>query len=195
MIVVSYHFAVTIGPPLGFEDGGSALLSLNLQWDAGTAGASWATLLGESPRSTTDSYTVPLAQDGSDAGKTFKFRARAYNAHGWGALSDVANILAADYPAVIPSSTIELLESSEIKFSWQSPEPNGSPVNAYKVEILSSTGSYLEETAHCSGAVDPTILSVASCLVPMSAFSVSPWNLVLGSRILFRVTASNEIGW
>jgi len=194
-LVLDYPFAVTPGPPAGYEDGDSTILSLNLQWDRGTAGATWATLLGESPHSTTDSYTVQLASDGSDAGKTYKFRARAYNAHGWGALSDEVDVLAADYPAVIASTTIELVDDVQVQFSWQSPEPNGSPIDAYKVEILSSTGSYLEETAQCSGAVDPTVSDPASCRLPMAAFSADPWNLAPGSPITFRVAARNQIGW
>ena len=52
--MVDYPFASA-------EDGGSTILSLNLQWDAATGGATWATLIGESPYSTTESYTVALA--------------------------------------------------------------------------------------------------------------------------------------
>jgi hypothetical protein len=186
---------VTTGASPGYEDGGSTVLSLNLQWDQGTAGASWVTLLGESPHATTDRYTVQLDQGGGDAGKTFKFRSRAYNVHGWGPLSEAAGILAADFPGPIAGTTIEQVGGTEVKLAWQTPDANGSPVDAYRVEVLASSGSYLEETTHCSGAVDPTVLSAASCQVPMSAFSSAPFSLARGAQIAFRVTAQNQIGW
>jgi hypothetical protein len=91
---------------------------LNLQWDAATAGAEWSTLIGENPYSTTNSYTRQLAADGSDLGKTFKFRARARNIHGWGAWSDEADILAAAVPGVIASTTIALEAENMVAFSW-----------------------------------------------------------------------------
>ena len=37
----------------GIYTGGSTVLSLNLQWDSGTSGATWKTLIGFSPYSTT----------------------------------------------------------------------------------------------------------------------------------------------
>lgn len=53
-LVVDYPFASA-------DDGGSTVLSLNLQWDAASGGVAWTTLIGESPYSTTESYTVALA--------------------------------------------------------------------------------------------------------------------------------------
>lgn len=53
-IVVDYPFDSA-------NDGGSTILSLNLQWDAASGGVTWTTLIGESPYSTTESYTVALA--------------------------------------------------------------------------------------------------------------------------------------
>jgi hypothetical protein len=149
---VAYPFTVTTS---GYEDGGSPLVSLKLQWDNGSAGATWTTLLGESPYATTDSYTQLLNPDGSNAGTTYKFRYAAYNIHGWGPYSPEANILAADVPGVIASTTIQLTGGTSVQFSWQSPETNGSPISAYKVEILTSTSAYAEETEYCSGSVDP----------------------------------------
>jgi hypothetical protein len=194
-LVVHYPFPVTTQPLPGFEDGGSTLLSLNLQWDQGSAGAAWVTLVGESPRATTDSYTVLLAQDGSDAGRTYKFRARAYNIHGWGPFSAPADVLAADFPGVVDGARIAKVGGTDVELSWRSPEPNGSPVDAFAVEIRAADGTYHEETTWCSGAVDPASVGEASCRVPMAAFSSAPWLLPLGSAISFRVSARNAIGW
>lgn len=104
-IIVEYPFASS-------DDGGSTILSLNLQWDAATGGVTWTTLIGESPYSTTDSYTVTLAQDGSNEGLTYRFRMRALNIHGWSDYSVWAEILAADVPGVIASTSIELADDT-----------------------------------------------------------------------------------
>ena len=73
--------------------GGSTIFSLNLQWDSGSSGASWTTLIGFSPYSTTSTYSVSGSLIVS--GRTYKFRYRAYNIHGWGDYSDPVDIVAA----------------------------------------------------------------------------------------------------
>jgi hypothetical protein len=42
----------------GIQTGGSTIISLNLQWDKGSSGANWTTLIGENPYSTTLTYSV-----------------------------------------------------------------------------------------------------------------------------------------
>lgn len=186
-IIVDYPFS-------SGDDGGSTILSLNLQWDAATGGVTWTTLIGESPYSTTDSYTVTLAQDGSNEGLTYRFRMRALNIHGWSDSSVWAEVLAADVPGVVASTTIQLVDETQVQLSWQEPEANGSPVDAYTVEILSSTGSYVAEETHCGSTGAATIVTEAACTIPMSAFTEAPLLLTQGSEILFRVTAGNAVG-
>lgn len=53
----------------------------------------------------------------------------------------------------------------------------------------------MQETAHCTGNVDPTVVSSASCKINMSVFSASPWSMTQGTQILFRVVAGNQIGY
>lgn len=101
---------------------------------------------------------------------------------------------------MIASTTIALEAENMVTFLWQPPEPNGSPVDAYKLEIYKPsttepTGSWLEETQHCSGNVDPTVVTAAACHIPMSVFSGAPWSLSQGTSILFRVSAGNVVGW
>jgi len=138
---------------------------------------------------------VQLASDGSNAGSLYKFRFRARNIHGWGPFSDVASVLAAEVPSTIASASIALLANSQVKFSWQVPPSNGSPVDAYKVEIQSSSGSYLEETTYCGGAGAANVVTEASCSLPMPSFTQSPWSLAQGALILYRVSAKNAVGW
>jgi hypothetical protein len=79
-----------------------------------------------------------------------------------------------------------------VQLSWQVPEANGSPIDAYFVELLASSGSYVEEDTSCGGE---TLISEASCVFPMSYFTGSPLLLSQGDAIIFRVTARNSIGW
>ena len=115
----------------GASTGGSTILSLNLQWDAGTSGARWTTLIGQSPYSTTTSYTV---SGGIIAGGSYKFRYRAYNVFGWGPYSSPVSIIAAQVPQQMDPVTVTLVGSS-VKVSWSPLESNGRPITAYKVEI------------------------------------------------------------
>jgi hypothetical protein len=50
------------------------------------------------------------------------------------------------------------------------------------------------EETNCGSASDATIVTEASCTIPMSTFSEDPLLLTQGSEILFRVTAGNAVG-
>lgn len=72
---------------LNEETGGSAITSLLLEWDRGTDGQTWETLIGESPLQTTDSYII---NQNVEEGRVYLFRYRARNVFGLGPLSEVA---------------------------------------------------------------------------------------------------------
>lgn len=76
------------------------------------------------------------------------------------------------------SATIQLLDETQVRLAWQEPEANGSPVSAYQIEIMSSTGSYETEETYCGGSGASTIVTEASCTIPMSALSSAPLALV-----------------
>ena len=40
------------------SNGGSTILSYNLQWDSGTNGVTWTNIIGYSPASTVTTYTI-----------------------------------------------------------------------------------------------------------------------------------------
>lgn len=82
--------------PIGEFTGGSTILSLQLQWDLGTSGAQWSTLLGFSPFTTSTVYTI--TGDVVKSAKVYKFRYRAFNIHGWGPYSEALDLLAASIP-------------------------------------------------------------------------------------------------
>ena len=80
----------------GDYTGGNQIVSLHLQWDAGTGGETWTTLIGESPYATSTSYSYTSAI--IDPGRDYKFRYRAANAFGWGPFSDQGDVIAAAEP-------------------------------------------------------------------------------------------------
>jgi hypothetical protein len=76
-------------------DGGSALTSIALYWDAGSGGASWTALVGESADSLASSFVVT---SGVVRGGQHAFKHRAKNIFGWGEYSDEVSIKAATRP-------------------------------------------------------------------------------------------------
>ena len=84
--------------------GGISLTSLNLQWDKGTEGVEWESLIGEDPLSTSQVFTVT---DNLVGGRSYNFRYRARNIFGWGPFSDYGTILAAKEPDQLPPIVVE----------------------------------------------------------------------------------------
>ena len=76
-------------------NGGSSIISYNLQWDNGSNEAQWIDLLGISPVYTSNSNIVTSVLSGA----SYKFRIRARNVFGWGDFSPITVIKAAKVPA------------------------------------------------------------------------------------------------
>jgi hypothetical protein len=112
-------------------DGGSGVISYNLQWDQGTGAfpadgnhdqALTAATGGPDYPLTTHEQTVAL-----EAGKAYKFRYRAANKHGWGPYSDSTTILAADIPAV-PAAAVTSISDIFAKIAWTAPDDRSSAI-------------------------------------------------------------------
>lgn len=101
-------------------------------------------------------------------GTDYKFRLRAKNKFGWGAWSSTVTIRADEVPAQI-SPVTTTAESIYIRVSWALPSTvNGSPIEEYRLLVLSSDGLREEETTSCDGTdVDLVVSSTPSCLIPM----------------------------
>jgi hypothetical protein len=82
-----------------------------------------------------------------------------------------------------------------VLLQWAVPADNGSPIDAYKVEILGEDGNYYEDSTYCGGVNLADVVLVAECTVPMSYLAEGPYSLIQGTQIKFRVTAQNGIGW
>ena len=68
-----------------------SILSYDLQWDAGTSGATWTDLVGFGTESTQTSF---IAVTNITPGSLYQFQVRAKNLYGWGPFSPVATIRA-----------------------------------------------------------------------------------------------------
>jgi hypothetical protein len=79
---------------LDTENGGSQILSYNLQWDAGN-GVVNVNLEGYS---TAYLHSDLIVTSGVSAGTLYKFRYRARNVYGWGDFSEEVTIKAARQP-------------------------------------------------------------------------------------------------
>lgn len=86
---------VTYATPTAPDDGGSAILSYELQMDGGDGG-DFTSIHGSSSNSMATHFTV---SQGVLKGRTHRFRYRAKNAVGWGPFSAEASVLAADRPS------------------------------------------------------------------------------------------------
>ena len=176
----------------GDYTGGSTIVSLHLQWDKGTGGEAWTTLIGDNPYSTSVAYTYSSGL--IQSGRIYKFRYRARNVFGWGEFSEQGDVLAAAEPDKMDQVTVTLI-GTDVKIAWTPPEENGSPITAYKIEIQTQDPlAYEEELTYCDGTSESAV-TLNYCLIPMLDFSEEPFDLAQGDLIIARVRAQNSIGW
>lgn len=79
---------------LDTETGGSPILSYALEWDSGTSGSTYTSLIGES----TNNIVLTFTQSSLTAGVTYRFRYRTRNIFGWSPYSNVKAAIAAVVP-------------------------------------------------------------------------------------------------
>jgi hypothetical protein len=174
---------VDYAPLIGTTTGGSTITSLHLQWDQGSGGESWYTLIGEVLPSTSQSYTVTGYVV---AGRTYKFRYRAKNIFGWGPYSDQGDILAASRPSKMQPLAVSLF-GTNVKIQWTPSESNASPITKFKVLIMTSDPLVsLEQIDYCDGS-STAVINNNYCLIPMRTFIDEPYNLVQGDLIIATV--------
>lgn len=170
--------------------GGSSITSYNLQWDAGTNGATWTSLVGEASDFTGTSFTV---SSGVSGGNTYQFKVRAANILGWGSFSSVVSLVASGVPSQMDPPTTAL-SGSTVTISWSAATDNSATVTAYLLEILQSDGSYYTDTTNCDASTDP-VLSARSCALSLTTLRASPYSLAQGDLVVARVSAQNANGW
>lgn len=173
-------------------DGSSPIVSYNLQWDQGTQGTQWASVVG----STIDTliYTFAITTN-VYAGDWYQVRVRAKNVWGWGDLSPVLLIKAATKPSKMaspPTTTIDPATGG-ILITWLPPATNSEAITKYKVEIINKAGVAVEEVEYCDGT-SQTIVSNLRCVVPMAKLR-SSYLLAYPDIMKVQVSAFNLYGW
>lgn len=107
------------------NDGGSAILSYELQIDDGLGG-DFTTLVGYSPNTMVTHFTV--YQD-IVKGRVHRFRYRAKNSVGWGPYSAEASILPATVPSAPAAPTYSHFDSNTLYINiGLSEDDGGSPI-------------------------------------------------------------------
>jgi hypothetical protein len=107
-------------------------------------------------------------------------------------MSEEISILCAAVPVspVTPTTTVI---ANQVEFDWQEPVANGRPIIGYKIYIRKSDLTYYEDLTECLG-FDATVMAETKCLVPLSALTAEPYNLLLGYSIYIKISAVNDYG-
>ena len=133
------------------------------------------------------------------AGKTYKFRLRAWNKWGGGGPSNAAEIQASTIPGQVSAPTTAIT-GSQVRISWSKPSEYGSPVHAYTILVQAApTGAETEgiftsvAPGYCDGA-DPSIVAARSCTIPLAVLRDPPFNLPFDAPIVATVGAHNTNG-
>jgi titin len=148
---------VTWSAPTAPSNGGSAILSYHLQWDAGTSGVTWTDVVGLSPAYSSTSIIITT---GITAGASYQFKVRAQNIIDWGAFSSTTSIKAATTPSQMASVTTSIDSSTGgVKIAWVAPLDGSSTIDSYLIEISNNLGTtWTANTLYCNGA-SSTIVS------------------------------------
>lgn len=135
---------------------------MHLQWDRGTSGSEWHTLIGEYPFTTSETYTI---NGDLTIGHSYKFRYRARNVFGWGSWSDSAYVLTASLPST-SAPVVCTLEGTNVQLTWSANTlENGSSITEYIIKIKTSDETFIE-VAECDGT-NLEIVNSKVCLLTM----------------------------
>jgi len=172
------------------ENGGAQILSYQLQYDDASAGSIWTNVIGFSDDSVLLTAGV---SDSIQVGKTYLFRYRGKNVHGWGPYSDSLSLIAAQV-ADTPDEVVTSNEATFVRITWTEPAYNGgTPLLGFRVLIKSKAGDFVEDTDNCDGH-DQTTKANLFCLIPMQVLR-DDYLLVQGDDVIATVEALNAIGY
>lgn len=142
---------------------------------------SWADLVGYTSAYALTEY---VATTGVVPGAEYAFRVRAYNAHGWGALSTTTAITASAAPDKMDAPTTVIQDETNVRVEWVAADANSDPLDEYEILILASDGvTYAEETTSCVGS-DSGPLTNSYCDIPLANLRASPFNLAQGDSVI-----------
>jgi hypothetical protein len=163
-----------------------------LEWGIGASPTSWTDLAGLTSSYTATAFTVTT---NVVAGQQYAVRVRAYNAHGWGAVSPSTVIAASAAPDQMLPPTTAIQDLVNVRIAWAAADANSDPLLAYEVLIRTSDGTtFAPETASCDGsAAGPRADN--RCDIPLTTLRAAPFNLAQGVSVIAKVRARNSLGW
>lgn len=128
-------------------------------------------------------------------GKTYRFRLRAKNVHGWSsAFSPELSVLASDIPAKPDPITTEI-NNQFVRISWTSLLNNNfEAITKYQILVQDSTGVMREVIPQCDGSTS-VIVFQRFCEIPMTLLTSAPFSLSASTLIKAQIRAQNKIGW
>lgn len=184
-IVVQYQASI------GLATGGNSLpiLSYHVQRFNAVA-AAWADVQGLPPSDSTDlSFTTTDVV----GGESYRFRVRAYNVYGPGEYSDEVVIEASAAPDQVTGVATSVVDT-DVLISWTAPSFNYKTISQYDILILDNDGTWRNDMTYCNGSVS-SVVSSASCRIPMSILRASPFSLPFRAAVTAKVRAMNEDGY
>ncbi len=132
------------------DDGDSAITSYNLDYDNGTGGFMWYSLVGLIPDRLGLTYRITT---GVVPGRVYRFRVRAKNSFGWGDYSPYTTIKTAvkPYQMLSPVTTIDSV-TGNVRISWYKPADGSDDITSYTIEIMYKGQNIGEPSAtYCDG--------------------------------------------
>lgn len=173
----------------GINTGGSDIVSYSLEWDAGTSGATYSSLIGE----TSNNILMTHTQSSLTEGGSYRFRYRAKNIFGWSSYSNIMTSLAATVPEK-PAMATTYNTGTSVRIDWVAPYNGGTTILAYEIVIRAKSGLYYTDTTYCNGRTDSTVIANLYCVIPMDILRATPFLLVQGDIVVVKVLAANVIG-
>jgi len=157
---------------------GSPITSYYIEIDDGLFG-SFVELQGYSSETTSLTATKST---GVTAGRTYRVRYRAKNAVGYGDVSPVGYILAAQIPDTPVPPTVTVSATNAI-VSWVLPYNGGSVITTATVKLKQTDGFYSTELSSCDASSSPVFLA-RSCTIPLATLRTGPFSLSQGDSII-----------
>ena len=93
-----------------------------------------------------------------------------------------------------PAPVATAQATGDIQISWTEPLNNYESIDAYRVVLQASGGTFEEEASFCDGS-QQSVMDTLACLIPVSALTESPFSLSAGAIVIARVQAHNGRGW
>jgi hypothetical protein len=171
---------VTFGPLLDTQNGGSPVLSYDLQIDDGIGGL-FTSLIGEAEFNLDTTFTI---SKNITSGGIYRFTYRAKNVNGWSPFSPVTNIKAATRPQRPPAPTFQSATSTSVTINmFRSSEDGGDLIINYQLwrNAGGSSTTYVQVTSYNGVSMSCTL-------------SVAADSLTSGTIYKFMTVATNAFG-